>query len=305
MSDNLNALLVHSRERLARQFPVVHFFKPETFRDVPIGTVITPSVWSKLRYARWITVPATHYCDGLTYADLARSWMEIYCELPLRRKRDDQPIQYAPIPHMAQIGMYRNVAYVDIKSTYRSIIEICGFDVEYRAMRWISRGKATQGLEYLDKRIYASIVTLSAKYYRSYLETTKDGSLKPRKVRNKYANVCLYALVRDVLHCVYSEIVESIPVLYANTDGYIVELRDVENVGEILDSWGFAYGIKRQGDVEISGTSEYAFNDDIGRKRKRYSRSLRKTPLADEKFRKWLKERWQYLARARDAERNN
>lgn len=297
MTTNVDMLTQHAIARVTRQFPVVHLHKPD-LSDVPAGTIIGGSVWSKLRHARWIVNPAVHIGNGLTYADLARSWIEINIpKLPLKRKRDDEPIEHAPVPHLARVGEYHDVAYVDIKSTYRTILETCGFDVEYRAGQWLSRGNATSGLDDLPKIAYSAIVTLSIRYYRTIRETTRDGSFRTRQLRNKYANVALYALVRDILHAIYSDVVSSVYVYYANTDGYIVKMSDVERVGQIINDWGFEFGVKKSGTARIYGVANYTFNTSSSRRRVSQGKF---TDLVSPVFRDWLHARWSRLVLARD-----
>ena len=299
MSENIDKLTKHALDRINRQFPTIHFFKPDSFKDVPVGTFVGGSVWSKLRHARWIVNPEVHIGNGLTYADLARSWIESNVEVPVKRKRADEPMEHAPIPHLARVGYYKDMAYVDIKSTYRTILQTCGFDVEYRPLRWLSRGLATSGLDDLHKITYSAIVTLSANYYRNVRETTKDGSLKNRKLRNTYANVALYALVRDLLHCIYSDITTTVEVFYAHTEGYIVKLADIGKVGDIITRWGFNWGIKDSGNAKILGTGSYDFN---GKKPKNRVTRGKITQVADSDFRDWLFSRWSRMVEAREAE---
>ena len=298
MSNTLDTLTQHATERVRRQFPEIYTHKPGTLRDVPIGTFIGGSVWSKLHVARWIVNPNVHIGGGLTYADIARSWIETSVRLPINRKRADQPVEYAPVPLRARRGVYDNVAYVDIRSTYKTILQTCGFDVEYRAMNWLSRGQAIRGLDELPKISYSAIVTMSKNYYRTVTVTTRGGGLKPRKLRNKYANVALFTLVRDLLHAVYSDVVETCDVLYANTDGYIVSCADVERVAAVLAGWGFGYGVKQRGTCRIDGAGSYSFTD---RPPRRPASRSRDTPRVNEAFRAWLRDRWSLLVAARTA----
>ena len=299
---SIDDLAAHAAERVRRQFPRIYTFRPETFHDVPAGTVVGGSVWSKLRIARWIVNPAVHLGGGVTTIDLARSWIEMHARLPVRRKHADRPVEHAPLPLLARAGVYDNVAYVDIRSTYRTILQTCGFDVEYRAMNWLSRGSATTGLDDLPKIAYSAIVALSLRYEKTATVTTRDGRLTHRAFKNKYANVALYALVRDILHAVYSDVVECVPVLYANTDGYIVRAEEIERVGRVLEEWGFGWSIKRRGRCRVAGTGSYTFSDAPPR---RFATRQANTPVADAAFRAWLRERWSSLVAAREAERGD
>ena len=298
----LDTLTQHAAERVRRQFPEIYTHKPGTFRDVPAGTIIGGSVWSKLHVARWIVNPNVHIGGGVTTIDLARSWIELHARLPVRRKHADRPIEHAPVPLLARAGVYDDVAYVDVRKTYKTILQTCGFDVEYQTLRWLSRGSATTGLDDLPKIAYSAIVALSLRYEKTATVTTRDGRLTHRAFKNKYANVALYALVRDILHAVYSDVVENCEVFYANTDGYIVSCADVERVGGVLEAWGFGWSIKRRGRCRVAGTGSYSFGDAPLR---RFATRCTTAPVADEAFRAWLRERWSSLVAARETERDD
>ena len=288
-----NPIFSHALETIQSRFPVVHHYTPP-LSDVPDGTVLSGTVWSALRKARWIIAEEVHVGYGVTYIDLARSWIELNAKLPVRRKHVDNPLLRAPVPLLARVGRYDDCVYVDIKSTYRRILELVGYDVEYRAFKWIGQGNARMGLEELPKIAYSSVVALSANYRKTIIRKTSIG-LVNEKVHNKYANVCLYALTRDVLHCIYSDIMRAgIQVFYVNTDGYIVERKEAEKIYDILNSWNFDGKIKQEGDVKIYGVGTYAFNGDEPLRRIVFRRDV-STELADSAFCRWLRLRFSKL----------
>ena len=285
-----NLIFSHALETIQARFPVIHHFTP-SLSDVPDGTVLSGTVWSALRRARWIIAEEVHVGYGVTYIDLARSWIELNNRLPLRRKHVDNPLLRAPVPLLAWVGKYEDCVYVDIKSTYKRIIELVGYDVEYRAGKWLSQGNARSGLEELPKVTYSSIVALSANWRKTIIRKTSIG-LVNEKVHNKYANVCLYTLTRDVLHCIYSDVVRKVDeVFYANTDGYIVREKEVEKVYDVLGEWGFEGRVKKQGDVEVYGVGTYAFGGEKPLRRIVFRRETT-TELADVGFCNWLRTRF-------------
>ena len=285
-----SAVFAHALETIQSRFPVVHHFAP-SLSDVPDGTVLSGTVWSALRRARWIIAQEVHVAYGVTYIDLARSWIELNTRLPLRRKHVDNPLLRAPVPLAARVGRYDDCVYVDIKSTYRRILELVGYDVEYRAEKWLSQGNARTGLDELPKISYASIVALSANWRKNIVRKTSIG-LVNEKVHNKYANVCLYTLTRDVLHCVYSDVMRAgIDVFYVNTDGYIVKNKDAQKICDILAEWGFEGRSKKEGDVRVYGTGTYAFGEEKPLRRIVFNHNV-STELADASFCSWLRTRF-------------
>ena len=288
-----NPIFSHALQTIQDRFPVIHHYTP-LLAEVPDGTVLSGTVWSALRKARWIIAEEVHVGYGVTYIDLARSWIELNAKLPVRRKHVDNPLLRAPVPLFARVGRYEDCVYVDIKSTYRRILELVGYDVEYRAGKWIGQGNARSGLEELPKIAYSSVVALSANYRKTIIRKTSIG-LVNEKVHNKYANVCLYTLTRDVLHCIYSDIMRAgFEVYYANTDGYIVKSKDAEKICDIMNNWNFDGKIKMEGDVRVYGVGTYAFNGEEPLRRIVFRRDV-STELSDATFCDWLRSRFSRL----------
>lgn len=286
-------LFRNALQRVQAQFPIIYLHKP-ALEEVPDGTILSGTVWSAINRARWIVAPQAHIGYGVTYIDLAREWIESNVKLPVRRKYEDNPVQHAPIPLLARVGKYEDCVYVDIRSTYRRIIELAGYDVEYRAGEWLGQGSAREGLEELPKLSYSAIVALSANYRKTLIKKSSSG-IESVKVRNNYANVCLYSLARDLLHCIYSDVMRSgIRVYYANTDGYIVRRKDADIVFSIINGWNFQAKIKKEGKAEVFGTGTYAFNDQKPLRHIVFRRN-RRTELADISFCDWLRSRFSRL----------
>lgn len=229
------------------------------YRDLPHGTVIGIVAYThEPSKTRWI-LRSAQVTERVTASDAARLWLQASYKLPLKRRRD----QFAPadLPLLAKPGIYPNCAYLDIKSTYRSIINAFGYDVEYRKMRYLSPEVYRPPMPELiaaNKRAYASVIALSASY-ESVMQRwdANERRLRTIKVRNVYHNPCLWSLTRDILLGVYSNLFWNVELLYANTDGYIVHTRDAETTRHIVESWGFRCAVKAQGDAVIKGIGSY------------------------------------------------
>lgn len=260
-------------------------------RDLPDGTVIGIVAYThEPSKTRWLKRNAL-VAENTTAADAARLWLQASYNLPLKRRRDQ--FNPAPIPIAAKPRLYPDCVYVDIKSTYKTIVNAFGYDVEYRRGRYLSVERYRPPMPRViaeNKRAYASVVALSASYHSVMQKWSADlGRLVTFKVRNMYHQPCLWSLTRDILLGVYSEIFWTAELLYANTDGYIVRKRDAGRVGRVIESWGFRYSIKASGNCEVYGVGSYAIGSQRTLRETRSERTITR-PMPSWEIR-WLKRR--------------
>lgn len=298
MQHNTHTLTLYERalDHVMKTYKRIEYRRP-SYDEVDDGTVIGGSTWSKRGGTRWI-VNALHLVRPdlpVTHQDLARQWLRETYKLPLRRKKEDQPVDWAPLPLLAKRGVWRGGwAYVDIKSAYRHILSTVGWDVEYRASRWLAAGD-TRVSDELTKLAYSSAVAIASRYY-STLRIVRRGSIETRRQRNIYANVCIYALARDLLYYVYSDVMRSgATVVYYNTDGCVVRWRDAERVVNTIREWGMDVRIKAVSPIAmVWGTGSFAIGEMATR---RISRHAAPPPEpADCSDVAWLRQRYSAFA---------
>jgi hypothetical protein len=233
-----------------------------------LGTVSVSHPGLRIRYVRhgyafWIG-------DTIYSArDIARGWVRTYYDLDrLRRKHRDW--EYAPVPHVARAGEYRDAYYLDIRALHREIIARVGYDVEYAGPQtYMSLNPIAVRL---NKACYTSLSSLSINPTTT-LRKTKQQRIVCVNVHNRYANTSLYRLIRDVQLAIASDVIRSANVVYYNTDGCIVtSARDVDRVLDVVCKWGLEARIKREGRCVVWRHAAYAFNDEIERTAQRLSR---------------------------------
>lgn len=234
--------------------------------------------------------------ENVTATDAARLWLKTSYVLPLRRRRD----QFAPspVPLLARPGRYADCAYVDIKSTYRAIVNAFGYDVEYRRGAYLSPELARPPLPELiatNKRAYASIVSLSASY-QSTMQQVVDGKVRTFRVRNVYYQPCLWSLTRDILLGVYSQMFLTCTLLYANTDGYIVRKHELADAEAVIHEWGFKSSIKAVGSAEVYGVGAYRIGNIVSQRVLTTPQRIATAPMAPHAYR-WLRTRVAKLIR--------
>lgn len=225
--------------------------------ELPPGTVVGISAYTHEQSKRRWLDPNALVAPNVTASDAARCFLRSAYHLPLRRRRDQQTA--APVPLLVRRGRYPDAVYVDLKSTYKGIVEAFGFDVEYRRGAYLSVNAERTPLPDLvreNKRAYAAIVAMSSSY-ESVMQRWDGKKLVTFKVRNVFHQPCLWALTRDILLGVYSQMYWNFKLYYANTDGYIISRHDLEDALALIESWGFAASIKGTGNAEVYGVGSY------------------------------------------------
>ena len=225
--------------------------------ELPPGTVVGLSAYThEPSKQRWLD-PQALVAPNVTASDAARCFLRASYNLPLRRRRDQETD--APVPLLVRRGLFPDAVYVDIKSTYKGIVEAFGYDVEYRRNAYLSFNQYPVPLPDLvrqNKRAYAAIIAMSSSYH-SILQKWTGTQLRSIRIRNVFHQPCLWALTRDILMGVYTQMYWNFRLYYANTDGYIIDRRNLEDATLLIESWGFASSIKGAGPAQVDGVGSY------------------------------------------------
>ncbi|RMD73861.1 MAG: hypothetical protein D6823_12560 [Chloroflexi bacterium] len=265
----------------------VHFGLPD-LSELPDGTVVGITAYThEPSKQRWIE-PKAQVLPKVTASDLARLFLQSAYDLPIRRRKDQ--LNPSQLPLFVRKGTYPDCVYIDIKSTYRSIVEAFGFDVEYRLGSYLS---CDTGIRLPDdlrkcKAAYASVVSLSANY-KSVMQVKRGARLETVYVRNVYHQPCLWSLTRDLLHAVYTAMFYNVRLFYANTDGYIVRRKDLELSESIIASFGFTSSIKATGNAVVYGVGSYRIGK-VATKRVSHSENFGTKPMPRH-YVSWLRQR--------------
>lgn len=267
-------------------YPVVSYGKPE-LRMLERGTFMGTWVCSKPKKYRWILSRDVEVRRGITAPDLARWWITHTYKLPLRRRKTQDGKGW-PNPLAAIPGEYTDCAYVDIAQTYRHIVELVGYDVDYAADRYmLQRPVKLPG--WLPKVGYSSLVAMSASYL-SAIRYWDGETIAVKRPRNQFYNPCLWSVTRDILASVYGDLKFRMPVLYANTDGFIVDCADVPRALDTIARWGFTARVKAAGPTEIFGVGAYRVGN-VETRNPHTVRVARQSETPGLSQRRWLHER--------------
>ncbi len=283
-----------------RRYPRIEWRRPD-LGELPRGTVLGGATWSRPGVVRYVINPAMCVLPGepVTHFDLARYWIRTHYRLPLRRRRAEDEQPWAPQVLWATPAAYHALAYVDLRSAYRRVLELVGWAAEYVRGRYLSVAGA-EGLDELTKLAYSAAVAITARPW-STLRVWDGRRLVSRRIRNIYANTSLYRLMRDALWGIASDVRDALgeQVIYANTDGYIVPAVFAEEVVEIAGAWGFGARIKARGPGEVRGTASWRIAD-LATRRETYRPRL-PPALMPQRDRDWLRPRLAEAAARRAA----
>lgn len=151
-------------------------------------------------------------------------------------------------PMYCKIGVYPDMAYVDIKAAYWTIIKIVGWDVDYHPGRWIGKRSENEDFPIPDNKLARNCLVTAGLMTPTHVWTGEK--LKPFQGHNTLVNYDLWALAQDVLHAL-ATIALKAGAVYVHTDGYIVPQHRTPALIEEISKWGLRAGVKGQGDCEI------------------------------------------------------
>lgn len=226
--------------------------------------------------------------------EVTRDWLSAHWPKGIRRKREQIEAcgGVTSPPLLARPGRYPDMAYVDIRATYWSLVYGMGWDVDYWPGRWLARGRPADDFP-LPK----------CKPARNYLVSIALGAFAPPmwiRGRPKYAgsnrhqNLPLWRWVMDVLHSVAADVIAVADPVYINTDGYIVRWEDVDLTIDTIAQWGLKASVRAAGDAQVWGVGSYRVGD---RRTKRAYYSRYYEAINEVPYKHWLRRRTGLLLR--------
>jgi hypothetical protein len=163
-------------------------------------------------------------------------------------------------PLYAKIGVYHDMAYVDLKAAYWSITKIIGWDVDYFPGRWLGKRSENDDFPVPENKVARNSLVSSALLNPTHVWTGEK--LEVIKARSMYVNYDLWSCVMDVLHAI-ATIALKAGAVHVHTDGYIVPMKHAHLLIEEIHRWGLHAIIKDEGDCVVKGVGAYR----IGKRR--------------------------------------
>lgn len=166
------------------------------------------------------------------------------------------------VPRFAKPGVYRDCYYVDIKAAYPSIYSRLWWDTTFLPDKNIVQS-GTMPLADLSSRLmhdkHARNAVVGFALSRGFL-VWNDGIAKHKKSTGKFFNPQLGWVLWSILGAVAWRVRDT-GALYFNTDGAIVEEKNLYATVCIYEDLGLQWSVKDQGDCVIWGTGAYSFHD--------------------------------------------
>lgn len=157
-------------------------------------------------------------------------------------------------PRYAQPGVYRDMAYVDLRAAYWSIIQAVGWDVDYCPGRWIGKRSTNEDFPIPDHKLARNCLVSAGLITPSTVWTGEK--IKNFTGHNPLVNYDIWALCQDVLHALATLALKA-GAVYVHTDGYIVPEKHAELLREEIAEWGIESKVKGRGNAAIYAVGCY------------------------------------------------
>lgn len=173
-----------------------------------------------------------------------------YLRAKYTEKRRHTKAQFAAIneprsaPTYCRVGRYDEMAYLDLKAAYWTIVQAVGWDVDYHPSRWIGKRSINEDFPIPNHKLARNCLVTAGLMTPHHIWTGQK--LKPFMGHNTLVNYDLWALAQDVLHSLATLAIRA-GAVYVHTDGYIVPRKRVDMLREEFARWGFNTGIKGGG----------------------------------------------------------
>jgi len=163
-------------------------------------------------------------------------------------------------PYYVTPRILKDAMYVDIGSTFFSILKNIGWNVSYLPGKWLTAGRAPLDFP-LPKE----------KGARNYLVTI--GLPKPLTIwngyefisehaKNAHINRAIYSVIMDILHSIAS-IAVALGAIYVHTDGYIIPQRAYSILCSYIEAYGLSPEVRAWGDAFVYGIGNYMVGEKI------------------------------------------
>ncbi len=207
---------------------------------------------------RWLLAHTSLSDNGLicSPADIVRDYLDYYHPRRLRAtgvevRQYEQPKSAPLYIHPSTI---REGTYIDIKSTYFSIVKVIGWDINYLPGQWLTPGRAP-----LDFPLPAD------KPARNYLVSIGlPGSMTIwtghqwvyQNAQNVHINLGLWSAVMDILHSI-ANIAVALGAIYVHTDGYILPSKNAAQLMQQIRLFRLTPEVRAEGETILLGFANY------------------------------------------------
>lgn len=182
-------------------------------------------------------------------------------------EQDVEKKHLKPFPLYASPRKYDNGFYIDIESTFWSIMKIAGWNVDYYPNEWLAKGKPPTDFPFPNHKQARSCLVSVAR--PGFIQCWDPNGKTPKdkfpkiKATSQIVNLSISKLISDVLNSIAQTAVD-MGAIYANTDGYIVTTeRQAAAVSQMVMDWGLTPRLKAEGRGAVKGSGSYKVGETI------------------------------------------
>jgi hypothetical protein len=189
-------------------------------------------------------------------ADTVRDYLDFYHPRPLRATgievREYELHKSAPL--YIRPSTILQGTYIDIKSTYYSIVQLIGWDINYLPGQWLTPGRAPLDFPLPnDKPARNYLVSIGLPGEITIWTGTQWVS---QRAKNVHINLGLWSAVMDILHSIASIAVQ-LGAIYVHTDGYILPTKNSEKLQAAIRQFRLTPEVRAQGPTICLGFADY------------------------------------------------
>jgi len=237
----------------------------------------------------------------MSAGDLVRDYLDFYHPKRLRSigKEARYYQEHVSAPLYVTPTIIPNATYIDIESTYWSILKIIGWDVSYFPTKWVTAGRAPLDFP-LPENKGARNYLVSAGLDTPMTIWTGEEFIY-QNGNNVHKNLGLWHLVQDILHSI-ANIAISLGAVYVHTDGYIIDEKRAPALISAISDWGLNARTLGEGQGVVLGIGNYWVGD---KKSKAFDYNRVQTPFSkiEQTNYAWLNKQIGMLASKKTAER--
>lgn len=254
-------------------FPPLHHFSPDAVWVGSFSRTVPSKKWRLFAASAAIT----NGNQTATPPQLTRAYLDIRFPKQLRARKQQlefwSPRRVQPM--YTEPGRYReDMAYLDLRSAYWSLVQTVGWDVDYFP-GIIARRNGVSDFPFGANRLARNSLVSLGLPSTGYLY--KDGRLIAVPHSWK-VNIGLWTCIQDILHGIADDMIKRAGAVYVNTDGYIVPAHALDVAYGIADEWGLPLREKHRGRATVYGVGAYSIGEKI------CSRILRLNPSVQAVF---------------------
>lgn len=196
----------------------------------------------------------------LSPGDIVRDYLDFYhpkrlrcigAEARIYEEHVSAPLYFRPFTTMQG-------TYIDIESTYFSILKLIGWNINYLPGQWLIPGRAPLDWplpEHKGARNYLVSIGLP----RPML-VWSGRQFVQQAGKNAHINRGLWLAVMDILHSI-ATIAISLGAKYVHTDGYILPSNSAPILIRAISDWGLNARVLGEGETYVFGMGNYSVGD--------------------------------------------